>query len=215
MKKIFLSLLMSVVFSTLLFSQDTTLYPFFPDRPGYSNNSRLVGLHRTDFETSFGYNSQYPTSLGDQPVFYNTNLFRFGMYKHLEFRFGMDIGYLSTVTPQVFGVKALSFGIKIPIVKDLKYFPDIAILGQVNFPNIGKPEFVIPLYSPQCVLLLQKSIGNFMVLGNVGIFYDGFNTYGQGLYSVCLSYNITPKFGTFIETYSFFSSKHLRVHTEI
>ena len=154
MKKIFLSLML-VMFSTLLFSQDT-LYPYFPDRPGFSNNPRLVGLHRTDFETSFGYNSQYFTPLGDvQPMFYNTNLFRFGMYKHLEFRFGMDMGYLSKVTPQVFGVKALSVGMKIPIVKDLKYFPDVAILGQINFPTIGKPEFAIPLYSPQGVLVFS------------------------------------------------------------
>ena len=215
MKKIVITFML-VLFSTFLFSQNDTIskdtinkYPYFPDRPGFSTNARLVGLHQTDYEVSFGYNTNYGPNTN---MFYNTNLVRFGMYEHLEFRFGLDFGSLSYLDSlgkpaQINGVKGVSFGVKIPIVKDLKYFPDVAILGQIYFAGLGKPEFISPDHSPQVLLLLQKGIGNFTLLGNVGMFYDGYTPYANGVYSICVCYNITPKLGTFIESYSFFSGR--------
>jgi hypothetical protein len=196
--KIFSFLIIILLFPILLFSQS-----FSPDRPGFSNGAYSVGLHRTDYESGWGYNG-----FGCYPInqLCNTNLFRFGMYKHLEFRFGTDFGDLLT-NSQIAGIKALYFGVKIPIIQDIKYLPDIAILGMLNLPNIGKPEFSIPDHSPQGSLILQKGFGKFTVLGNVGILYDGINPYSQGFYCINLGYSITSKFGSFIESYSFFSSK--------
>lgn len=208
MKKI-ITLLMMLFITTLLFSQnDTTCIqiqkqePYFPDRPGMSANARLVGLHSTDYETSFGYTTNYNLN-----TFYNTNLIRFGLYKFLELRIGMDFGYLPKEDPEIIGLKALSFGVKIPIVKDLKWLPDIAILGQVYLPDIGKPVFATPLYAPQATLLLQKGWGNYLLIGNVGFFYDGYNPYAQGMYSLAFLYSFSPKLGVFIESYTFFSGK--------
>jgi hypothetical protein len=210
-KFIFTMMLMFSV--TLMFSQtDTTQneYPFFPDRPGFSCNARLVGLHRLDYETSFGYSLNFGDVDGTDGIndghnlLYNTNLVRFGVAKHLEVRFGMDFGHLSIENESVVqGIKGMSFGVKILIVKDLKYLPDVGILGQINLPKVGNEDyFATPEYSPQLVLLLQKGFGNFLLLGNVGMFYDGFdNSKVQGLYSLDICYNILPTFGTFVEMY--------------
>ena len=216
MKKYLLSLLFV---GLALFGYSQTSTPteesYFPDRPGFSCNPYSVGLHRTDYETSVGYNTNYGAG---SRMFYQTNLFRFGMYKHLEFRLGLEFGSLSSLdsvgnpNPEITGIRAVYIGAKIPIISNIKYLPDVAILTQVNFLKLGKPEFYLSVpqndYSPQAVLLLSKGFGKFMVMGNVGIWYDGYNPYAQGLYSVCVCYSITPKFGTFIESYSFFNSRN-------
>jgi hypothetical protein len=139
---------------------------------------------------------------------YNTNLIRFGVLKNLELRFGMDFGHLSN---SVGGIKNMSLGIKVPIIQDLKYLPDIGILGQFNLPKIDDNYFTTPQYTPQGILLLQKGFGKLLLLGNIGFFYDGgyYNDENkpivdqsiQGIYSLAVCYSLTPKLGTFVECY--------------
>jgi hypothetical protein len=206
MKKYLLSFLL-IGLTLFGYSQTETIY--FPDRPGFSCNPYSVGKHRTDYETSIGCNSNYGAGTHQ---FYQTNLMRFSMYEHLEFRFGLEFGNLiQPELPDVYGVRSVSFGVKIPIIKDIKYLPDIGILGQINFLGLGNPDFYLSVpqnyQAPQAVLLLSKGFGKFFILGNVGVWYDGYNPYANGLYSLCVCYSITPKFGTLIESYSFFNSK--------
>jgi len=76
MKKYLLSVLL-IGLTLFGYSQkDSTETIYFPDRPGFSCNPYLVGKHRTDYETSFGYNTNYGAGTHQ---FYQTNLMRFGI----------------------------------------------------------------------------------------------------------------------------------------
>lgn len=200
MRKIFITIV-AVLFSTLLFSQSDI---YIPDRPGYTYNARLVGLHRADVEVGFGYNY---TNYGERSnLFYNTTAVRFGMFKHLELRYEIDFGDLSTPTVNSSGVKGMIIGAKAPIINNSKYFPDIAVIGTVALPDLGKPEFSIPDYAPSATLALQKSIGKWSLFGNGGIFWDGINPYAKGSASFAL-YFFPGKFGMFAETYCIYSDR--------
>jgi len=200
MKKIFITLVV-VMISTLLLAQSDV---YFPDRPGYTYNAKLVGLHRADVEVGFGYNF---TNYGEKSnLFYNTTAVRFGMFKHLELRYEIDFGDLSTPSVNSSGVKGMIIGVKAPIIDDLKYFPDVAIIGTVALPNLGKPEFLIPNYAPSFTLVLQKIIGKFALFGNSSVFWDGINLYAKGSASFALYY-IPGKFGMFAETYCIYSDR--------
>lgn len=94
MKKL-LIFLFALIFSASIFAQDTIKESIYiPDRPGYTANANLIGLHQMDIEMGFGYNY---VNCGDvNNIFYNTTYFRYGIFKHLEIRAGIDFGEIST-----------------------------------------------------------------------------------------------------------------------
>lgn len=191
---------MVVMFGTLLFSQDI----YYPDRPGFTYNSHLVGLHQMDLEMGFGY--QY-MNFGDKTnIFYNTTAIRYGAFKWLEFRYEIDFGNVSTPTMNESGVKGASIGMKFPIYTNDSII-SVALVTACYLPNIGKPFFVLPNYSPSITLALQKSIGKFTLLGNSGVVWDGINPYAQGVASVALYY-FPSRFGCFVETFCLYSDRN-------
>jgi len=205
MKKILILLLIS----TNLYSQD-----YVPDRPGICNSPYLVGLHQIDFESGIGYNYYAPDN-----VFYNTYLFRYGMFKHLEIRGDIDFGFTHSINNTNYsGVKAITLGVKIPIINNIKYLPDVGLMGGIMLPNINKAYTPID-YLPAITLLLSKNIKNITIASNVGIFWDGhdnsedffiINPYSidnsaQFSYSIMIGYSI-KKLQFFVETYGFMSN---------
>lgn len=189
----------------MIFSQDI----YIPDRPGYTYNSHLIGLHQIDVELGFGYNYM---NFGEKTnVFYNTTAIRYGAFKHLEFRYEIDFGSIYTPSFNQSGVKGVTVGFKTPIYTNDSII-SVAIIGGCYLPNIGVPYFTIPDYSPSLTLALQKSIGKFVILGNTGVVWNGFGpdgipvNYGQG-YSSLAIYYFPSRFGCFVETYCMYSTK--------
>ena len=199
MKKIVITLTL-VLFSTFLFSQDEI---YIPDRPGYTYNSHLVGEHQMDLEMGFGYTNNFYGVKSD--IFYQTTAIRYGAFKFLEFRYQMDFGSINS-DPTQSGVKGASIGAKVPIYVNDSII-SIAIVGTCYLPNLGKPIFQTPEYSPSVILALQKSFGKFSLLGNSGILWDGVNPYAQGTASLALYY-FPSKFGFFVETFCLYSDKN-------
>ena len=199
MKKICLTF-MVILFSILSFSQDI----YIPDRPGYTYNAKLVGLHQMDLEMGFGYNyTKYDDVKSN--LFYNTTAIRYGAFKHLEFRYQMDFGSINSDVNDA-GLKGISVGVKVPIFTNDSII-NVAIVGNCYLPNIGRPVFQIPEYSPSVTLAIQKSLGKFILFGNSGIFWDGFNPYAQGTASFAIYYFPT-KVGFFVETFCMYSDRN-------
>ena len=199
MKKISITILL-VMFYSLLSAQDS----YYPDRPGYSYFTHLVGLHQMDVEMGYGYNY---TNYGEKSnLFYNTNVIRYGAFKFLEFRYQIDFGGVSTPSISQSGVKGVLVGAKVPIYTNDSII-SIGIIGNCYLPNLGKPYFAIPNYSPSVILALQKSIGKFILVGNSGVLWDGINPYSQGTASFAIWY-IPSKFGCFAETMCLYSNKN-------
>ena len=206
-----------VLFSTVaVYAQkdtDTTESIYIPDRPGYTYNAHLVGLHRMDVELGFGYN--YQNYFEKTNIFYNTTYFRYGAFKWLEFRYGVEFGSIATPTYNVYGVRGVNIGFKIPILVDVKYAPEIAIIATTSLPNIGPNPadttqgFAIPNYAPSVNLALQKCFFDKLVLfGNTGFFYDGFNPYIQYNSSLAAYLFVSQKCAVFVETMVMYSNGH-------
>jgi len=189
-----------VLFSTAIFAQSDI---YMPDRPGFTYNTHLVGLHQMDLEFGFGY--QY-MNFGDKTnIFYNTTAIRYGAFKWLEFRYQMDFGNVSSPTINEAGVRGASIGMKFPIYTNDSIL-SIALVTACYLPNIGKPYFAVPNYAPSVTLALQKSFGNFLLLGNSGVMWNGIDPFAYGTASVALYYFPT-KFGYFIETFCMYSDR--------
>jgi len=217
MKQKILSFLVLFMLSVASFAQNGTMtYPYTADRPGYSNSPYLVGLHQLAIESGFGCNlTETPTS----KTFYNQNLFRYGMFKHLEFRAQIDFGATSSDT-SFYGVKTINLGFKIPIIRGYKYLPDIGILGTVALPKVGNLLYSSSDYTPALTLLLQKNFSNFSLGCNAGVFWDSHTIYEdspfinpystghyiQGSFSLIASYAI-QNVSIFAESYEFYSVK--------
>lgn len=215
MKKI-LAVILFVLFSTPMFAQcdtDSTESIYIPDHPGYTYNSHLVGVGRMDVEVGLGYGNIYNMyNESGKPVnmVYNMTYFRYGVFKHLEFRFGFEFGDLPNYN--IRGLSAFNVGAKVPIITDVKNVPDIAIVATTYVPNTGKSELggQFTYYAPNVTLAMQKCWFDKLILfGNTGIYYDGFNPKMQYNSSVALYYFITTKWAIFGETvckYSTFNS---------
>lgn len=213
MKKVILTIIL-VIIGVVAFAQtDTTETIYIPDRPGYTYNAHLVGLHQMDIEMGFGYNYMknvgYMNNGAKTNIFYNTDYIRYGAFKWLEFRYGVEFGSMSPDSIGGYsttnGVRGINVGFKIPILCDVKYAPDIAIVATTYLPNIGKPCFAYTNYAPSLNLALQKCFFDRLVLfGNAGLYFDGFSQ----INTTTINYNaslaayffITQKFAIFAET---------------
>lgn len=213
MKKFF-TLIILMCFTSTVFSQDI----YIPDRPGFTYNARLVGFHQMDLEMGFGYNYMKGNFIGGPDektnIFYNTTAIRYGAFKHLEFRYEIDFGSVTTPTWNQSGIKGMTFGFKTPIYS-VDSIINVAIVGGCYLPNIDvsvkNPRdtvsfFPIPNYSPSLTLAVQKFIGKVILFGNSGVMWDGVNPYPKGTASFALYY-FPSKFGMFVETYCIYSGK--------
>jgi hypothetical protein len=192
--------------------QDTSSL-YIPDRPGYAANAYIIGISQASYETSIGYSYYNPTT-----TIYQTNLFRAGTCKHFELRFGFDDAGFNMPDGSIdFGIKDISIGAKIPIVQDLKYLPDIAILGGTIIKNSGYELLAPTTYVPSIAFIAQKVFGNLVLIGNAGVFWDGFtedgisfanpysvNRKAQGSYAIAAYYFIKD-LGLFCETYGYYN----------
>jgi hypothetical protein len=175
---------------------------YIPDHPGYTYNALLVGLHRIDVEVGLGYGDPL---YFDKNMIYTTTYFRYGAFKHLEFRYGFELGYMPDSIN--FGISGVNVGFKIPIISDYQYLPDIAIIANTYLPNLGVEEFSFPNYSPSLNLAIQKCFFDKLILfANTGLYYDGFNPQIKFNASFATYFFITPKYALFVETLCKFSN---------
>jgi len=194
---------------------DANTYPYAADRPGISNAPYLVGLHQLAIESGVGLNS---TEGPQTSTYYNQNIFRYGMFKHLEFRAEVDFAYTSNKDTSFYGVRTIGVGLKVPIITGKKHLPDIAILGSSFLPKIGNPLYSPSNYIPTATILIQKSFSNLSIGCNLGVFWDNqsengyiinpYSTgcYAQGSYTANISYAV-KKTNIFVESYGFYSNK--------
>lgn len=190
MKKIILTLL--TFLSLSVFAQDI----YIPDRPGYTYNALSVGYHRADVEFSTGFGDPY---YFNDNMIYNTLYTRYGLFKHLELRVGVEFATIPNNTK--YGLSGLNLGVKLPIIEETKYVPSIAIVAVTFLPKVGSPDYQLDKNAPSINLALQKIFfDKLVVFVNSGIYYDGFNTNIRYNSSLATYFFISPKFGIFAET---------------
>jgi hypothetical protein len=182
--KIIMSILLFIPFVSFSQGVSDSTYPYSPDRPGFSYSPYIVGLNQFGLECGVGYSSNF---------YYSTSTIRYGIGKHLEVFTEFDYGF-TLDSNKYRGIDALIIGLKVPIIYNKKYFPDIALLGSfsTNFRTVLD-------------LLVQKNIKKLSLIFNVGSVWDTTNVHVQGMYVFVVSYYLTKKISTYIETYGYYN----------
>lgn len=195
--------------------------PYVADRPGMAVSAYSVGLHQLDYETSL-YSFQYVNGLDLTTTRMQTNSFRYGAFKHLELRAGVNLTNMELSDgTMINGFRDVNLGIKMPFIRNHPYLPDIALFGTVILPNTGNVEFTPTTYLPSGALLLQKSFGPVTLIANGGVMWDSFTAIGyslnnpnsinrmiQGTYALAM-YVFVQDMGFFMETYGYYAGNIL------
>lgn len=172
MKKILSVILLALLGIATYAQTDSCETAYIPDHPGYTYNAHNVGLHRMDIEIGLGYGNPYnlPWLNKKDGMFYNTTYVRYGVFKHLEFRFGFELGY--DPKKDIKGLSGFNVGAKVPIISNLKNAPDIAILATTYIPKTGKLdiggqfEYYAPFQNGEFLekLLVNSLIGDLQLI---------------------------------------------------
>jgi hypothetical protein len=207
----FFALITALAYCNQAKAQEQEQLPMYvPDRPGIGYNAYSIGIGHFAYEASFGMIPDY---------IYMTNTVRYQAVKHLELRFGMDLIGSDRNIGEPKAIRGCNIGIKMPLWEGVKWLPDAAVIATVVLPNTGDPNYAPTHYVPVFTVALQKSVGNFIFIGNAGMFSDAFTKIGnysylnpysinekiQGSYSFAVNY-IIGNTGIFCETYGFYGN---------
>ncbi len=203
--KVFLSVIL-FLFSILSRAQEE--FPeMVTDRPDQTESSSVVPLKTLQIETGFIFESDNSNSMKENSFNFNTTLLRFGLLERMELRLGFaylavqeNVNTDSVQTNK--GFAPLYTGFKILITEENGCIPEIAFLGGLVLPFAAKTEFKAPHAAPVMRFAFSHTLSEKFGLGyNLGAEWYGETAVPDYYYSVALGYSITPKIGTFIESF--------------
>ena len=175
------------------------------ERPTQSESASTLPKNSFQIESGMIYQKS-----GDSPrtainITAPSTLFRYGLFKFMELRvissYQNDIFLNTSAFPNIYsGFNDMEVGTKIQIFKKENSKTEIAFLTHLVVPT-GSTLFTDNNYASINKIAVSHSITDFFGVGyNVG--YKYFTT-GDNimLYSLSLGFNVTDKFGFFIEPY--------------
>jgi hypothetical protein len=138
----------------------------------------------------------------------NTNM-RFGVTRHLEINSAWEyrydkydkygFGYSTN------GLSLSTIGTRVNFFEGKKYIPAVGMQVSFKLPILSS-AYDHKYVAPRILLIMSESLSKkFSLLMNFGVDYNGNDAAPTGLYILNLSYSISSKWGTFIETYGNFT----------
>ena len=231
MKNILLGLLLLFLFSGLLgqdqvdpqtagnAQQPAKLPPVNPDRPTQTATAYAVPHKTLLIETGFLYETTDSPESNHENIYLGTTLLRYGLWERFELRLASYYGItrdeqkepVSDTTISGFG--PLTAGFKVHVVKEKGIRPKIAIIGEITMRHLGSSTYR-PTYSyPVAKIAASHTLtSDLSLIYNAGFAYNGENADGFFIYSIMLSYSITPWCAVFGEAYGSFDHGNLPNH---
>jgi hypothetical protein len=181
------------------------------DRPDQTEAPALVPSGGLQIETGFIYESDDNANVHNQNFTYNTTLVKYGVNENFELRLISE--YLSerTVIDEAIisdqeGLSPLALGVKIRLAEERGFWPQAAMIGHINL-RTGSASFKPKYTAADFRFTFAHTLSNtFSLSYNVGAEWSGEEEDPKAtfLYTASIGYSITPKLGSFLETYSFF-----------
>ncbi len=197
------------IFSVLsVFSQSPALVT---DRPDQTESSRTVPENSLQIETGIFWEQSIENQLQTDNFGLNTTLFRYGLLKRFELRFGYEYLQQRIIedgggNSENNGFQPFTLGTKIFICEQKGLLPEMALLTHFNLPRSGAVEYQTPYLGHDIILAASHQLNETLALGyNLGVEWDGKNPQPGGKYAMVAGIAITDKFGAFIETYGTFA----------
>ena len=187
-------------------AQDT-IPEMVTDRPDQTESSSVVPFKYLQIETGFVFEGNNSNTLKERSFNFNTTLLRYGLLKRMELRLGLaylsvqdNVNTDSVKTSK--GLAPLYLGFKIPVTEENGLVPEIAFLGGLILPFAAAEEFKAPHAAPVMRFVFSHTLNEKLSLGyNLGAEWYGETAIPNYYYSLTLGYSITPKIGTFIESF--------------
>ena len=204
--KTILSILLILV--SLYIEAQETVAELVTDRPDQTESAVVVPLKFLQIETGFLMENNKDADIRYQSFAYNSTLLRYGLFKNMELRLGLEyLGDRSKTKGSEFknttsGFGPLYTGFKIKIADEENWKPHIAFLGAIIFPFTAC-DSLKPSYSAASMLFaFSNTLSDRYSIGyNLGIDWDGNTPIPNYFYSVSLGIGLTEKVGSFIEAY--------------
>lgn len=202
MKLLFTFIILLIVYNA--FSQESDQPELIGDRPDQTESAFVLPKGYFQFED--GFVNEYESS-EIQNISYSSMLLRYGLFDHMELRFGTD--YLKTkqeLFDDLSGFSPFYVGAKIHVQEEKGWIPQIAFLGHITIANTGAKDYLQKYHSSQMVLTFNHTLSDKISLGySLGVEFPSEINYAIGTYTLVTGFSLTEKLGAFAEIYGDFS----------
>jgi len=133
------------------------------DRPDVTESSSTVPKGSLQVETGAFFESFEDNNIKFESSVFNTTLLRYGLLDNLELRLGLDFAEETTTINGIKndvsnGLSPLLFGVKVAIVQEKNGWPEMALLGHLNFPFSASRDFKPQTTSANFIFALSHTL---------------------------------------------------------
>lgn len=173
------------------FSQSTPL----TDRPDQTEGVFNIEKNTFQFESGFLVDNFNP----DQTMYFQQNLFKYGISKRFEIQSTVDFDLKGDV-----GLYPISLGFKYKIFAEENILPGIAIIARIPFKQLGSEYLIVHKTLPMFRIAFENTLSQKLIVGyNFGMKWQEAESPSY-IFSISNSYIISPKLMVFGE---YFNSK--------
>ena len=217
MKQIILSLLLICALPVLAQETVTVSETLITDRPDATESPYTVGKGNFQIETGALFTENGNDDLNVKQFVFNTGLLRYGLSDNFELRLGWDYQNerltsqgreLSDAT----GFTPLLVGGKIEITDENGWIPQIGLMTHLRLPFTAVTEFKPEQTGMEMIFSFDHTLSNSTSIAyNLGARVAD-NRSIEYLYTVAYGFDITKKFGAYIELYGAFPEDTTAYH---
>ena len=189
-------------------------FSFPTDRPGNVWGTEVLPFNVCSWENGFSYERDH----GQRTIGLPSTIYRYGIFKNVEFRLGADLQLYEDQPnqPLKYGMNPLTFGTKIHIHDGREACPSIAFLAQVQSPHLGSKDLRPDHLAPAMYLISENDNNDwFAICYNVGAEWDGVTATPTTFLGLNLGFCITDELGTYVETFNYLHPDGNQYMTEI
>lgn len=189
----------------------SNLSPINTDRPDQTESPQLMPKGFFQVETGFVYSETENKVFQEKNTSFNATLLRYGLLENLELRLEFELSEtkksfkngMSTITRS--GMKPMFTGIKIGIIKEKGWIPEIGFLGGIQLTFVATEAYKTPGTGGDILLAFSHTLNEKWGFSyNIGSVWNGENPYVSYVYSGVLDYAFSQKLTGFVEVYGDF-----------
>lgn len=176
------------------------------DRPDETESATLISKGFFQIESGFFY-EEIGEDHGKEKIWaYNSSLLRYGLLENLELRVGFDIirkkdNLEDVLFDQGTGLHPFFIGAKIGITEEKGPLPQMALMGHLHLPFTLGADYQQESSGIDFRFAFAHQFTNSNLSYNLGAKWLDDDTYATFIYTVAYGYDLTEKFGVFLELY--------------
>ena len=129
-------------------------------------------------------------------------LVRYGLLPAMELRVVAGYQQFSFAGESISGAGPLSIGTKLAICSEEGLRPEVAFIGHITLPWLGREEFRTSFIAPQFRFAASHTLSDIFSIGyNLGMEWDGESALATGIYTAVLGIAISDEIGAFAEVF--------------